>query len=156
MIRIIGFAIILAAFWMVNSGYFKPLLLELGLASVLVVVWLIWRMERVDGRKLPIIMATVRLPFYLMWLSREIIKSNIDVVRCILSPKRISPNVFKVKASQQTDVGRVMYANGITMTPGTVTLDIDGDEFTIHALTREGAEGVKEGTMDAKVRKLEG
>jgi multicomponent Na+:H+ antiporter subunit E len=81
----------------------------------------------------------------------------VDVARRILDPKLpISPRLIKVKATQKRDLGRVIYANSITLTPGTVSVKMDGDEITVHALTREAAEGVETGAMDAKVTRLEG
>ena len=114
------------------------------------------RMEVVDHECPPVHFST-RAPFYFLWLSWEIIKANIDVVRRIWqrSPD-ISPTVFTVKASQQSDVGKVIYANSITMTPGTVTLDVQDNTFEVHALTRESAESLQQGRMDRQVKRLEG
>jgi multicomponent Na+:H+ antiporter subunit E len=113
-------------------------------------------MERVDGESEPSIVMSVYLPYYLFWLVIEIVKSNIDVVmRVWKGEEAISPTVFKVKASQKSDVCRVLYANSITMTPGTITLDIDGDTFEVHALSGDGKAGVMTGEMDRQVSKLE-
>ena len=68
--------------------------------------------------------------FYWIWLGREIIKSNIDVACRILNPALpISPTLFTIRSGQQTELGRVTYANSITLVPGTVTVDIDEDVF---------------------------
>lgn len=147
---------ILSLFWLVNSGHFEPLLLGFGLLSIVGIVLLLRRMQVVDGEYVPPIIPSLRLPYYLLWLSWEIIKSNIDVVRLIWQRNPdISPTVFKVHVSQKTDLCRVLYANSITMTPGTVTLDIEGKTFEVHALTRAGAEGVMQGEMDRQVSRLE-
>lgn len=154
--RILGFALILAVFWIINSGYFEALLLSLGVLSVITVILITRRMQSVDGEYEPPVILSFRLPFYLLWLGKEIIKSNIDVVRRIWqrSPD-IHPSVFKVTASQKTDVCKVLYANSITMTPGTITLDIQGNVFEVHALSRGAAEDLKGGEMDRRVRALE-
>lgn len=68
---------------------------------------------------------------------------------------RISPTVVKVRASQATEVGRVIYANSITLTPGTISLELADDTIIVHALTREGAESLKGGDMDRRVTRLE-
>ena len=105
-------------------------------------------------------------PFHLMprallywpWLIIEIIKSAITVVKIIVNPKLpISPTMVTVSSTQTTDTGRVTYANSITLTPGTLSVDVyeDGD-ILVHALTAEGAEDVKAGVMDAKVTSFEG
>ena len=91
------------------------------------------------------------------WLTWAIVKSNLDVALLILRPSLpISPRMIAVKASQSTDVGKVIYANSITLTPGTVSVDVDGDEITVHCLTREAAEDVETGAMDRRVVRVEG
>ena len=157
MIRIAGLTAILAVFWLVNSGYFKPLLLGLGALSVVMVIMVIRRMEKIDGDQIPLVLQSPRLPGYLLWLLREIVKSNIDVIKCVCKgPESISPTIIRVHTSQKTDLCRVLYANSITLTPGTVTLDVQGDIFEVHALTRGGAAGVEQGEMDRRVSSLEG
>jgi multicomponent Na+:H+ antiporter subunit E len=114
------------------------------------------RMESINGEYHPPILLSAKLPGYLVWLLKEIVKSNLQVVRCIWQKKpAISPTVFTVKVSQQTDLCKMLYANSITMTPGTVTLEVRGDEFEVHALTRNAAEGLQSGEMDRRVRSLE-
>ena len=67
----------------------------------------------------------------------------------------ISPTLINVKASQQSVVGVVTYANSITLTPGTVTISVDKDIMTVHALTRNAAEGLESGEMDRRVTDME-
>jgi multicomponent Na+:H+ antiporter subunit E len=91
------------------------------------------------------------------WLFLEIIKSNIDVAKVILSPSIfLQPQVFTTTARQTTAVGRTIYANSITLTPGTVTIDVRGNEFEVHALTQKSADGIKTGQMDRLVCRMEG
>ncbi|MCI5106938.1 MAG: Na+/H+ antiporter subunit E [Pseudomonadales bacterium] len=152
----IWLAFLLAVFWIINSGHFDGLLLSLGLISVLFVVWLNHRMSRIGEEYQPPVILSLRLPFYVLWLVKEIVKSNIEVIRAIWQRKpAIEPSVITVKASQQSDLHKALYANSITMTPGTVTMEIEGDQFTIHALTRASREGVESGDMDRRVRSLE-
>ena len=89
-----------------------------------------------------------------MW---EIVKANIDVARVLVRrrmPTDIS--VINVKATQKSDVGQVVYANSITLTPGTVTIALDDNILTIHALTTSAAEGLNTGEMDRRVTAVEG
>ena len=67
----------------------------------------------------------------------------------------ISPRMVRVKATQKTDLGLVIFANSITLTPGTVTVDIEGDEMIVHALSQDLADGVLNGDMDSRVTALE-
>jgi len=94
---------------------------------------------------------------YWPWLAKEIAKSAWDVTKIILNPKLpISPTLIRVRASQRSAAGLATYANSITLTPGTITARVSGQEFLIHAVTRSGAEDLAEGTMDRRVKKFEG
>lgn len=153
---IFGFATVLAAFWLLNSGYFKPFLLGLGAVSIAAVVALTGRMKNEDGESFPLIMPTWRLPGYLLWMVGQIVASNMDVAKRVwLGPSSISPVIFKTRAGQKSDLGKVLYANSITMTPGTVTLSLHDDMLEVHALTRKTAEDLQKGEMDRRVTALE-
>ena len=152
----INFGLILISFWLINSGYFEPLLLGFGAISVVIVMAIVWRMKEKDGEFFPLILMSSRLPGYLVWMAGQIIKSNIDVIsRIWRGSKSISPTIVSCKASQKTDVGKVLYANSITMTPGTITLSVNDDILEVHALTREAAEELGQGEMDRRVSALE-
>ena len=156
LIRAISLAAVLTALWLLLSGHMEPLLLGLGAVSVAFVVWIAHRMDVVDREGHPIHLTT-RFLTYLPWLAWEIVKANIDVTRRVLDPRLpVGPTVFRVAASQKSELGHVIYANSITLTPGTVTIDIDGDVLVVHALTREAAEGVMTGEMDRRVSAVEG
>lgn len=148
--------LVLGVFWLINSGHFQPLILGFGMLSVAGVTVLVRRMQAVDGEYQSPVLLSGRLPGYLLWLAGEILKSNLDVARRVWQRRPdLSPTVFRVRAGQQSDLCRTLYANSITMTPGTVTLDVHGDEFTVHALTRAAAAGVQAGEMDRRVSRLE-
>jgi multicomponent Na+:H+ antiporter subunit E len=148
--------LVLALLWLGWSGHYTPLLLGLGLASCVAVVLLAQRMRILDREGTPLELA-LRLPFYAPWLLWQVFKANVDVSRRILSPRvPIQPRVVRVKTSQETDLGRVVYANSITLTPGTVSLRVEGDEIIVHALTRKAAEELLEGSMDRRVTRTEG
>jgi len=153
---ILGFTLVLAAFWMINSGYFKPLLLGLGVVSVVFVIALVRHMKKQDRESFPLIMPAWRLPGYLLWMTGQIVAANLDVARRVwLGRSSISPVIFTVRSGQKTEVGRVLYANSITMTPGTVTLSVRDDILEVHALTREAAADLQKGEMDRRVSALE-
>lgn len=147
---------ILSLFWMSNSGMFKPLLLSLGLASVALTTWLTWRLGIVGKGRGPINVA--RLPAYLAWLSVQVVQSNIDVVRRVWAGNgAISPVVKRIPLPELSDAGTVIYANSITLTPGTVSIDVDleGRTLLIHALTGQGITDLESGKMARRVRALE-
>ena len=87
---------------------------------------------------------------------KEIVLSNLAVARVILDPKLpIHPRILRVPAGQRSDLGQVIYANSITLTPGTVTLDVRDGHMLVHALTTESAKGLLTGEMDRRVAQLE-
>ena len=149
-------ALVLFAFWLVLSGFFTPFLITMGAMSAIAVVWLARRMDLVDHEGHPIHLGW-RLVLYWPWLFREIVKSAWDVSKIILAPKLpISPTLVRVKTSQKTTVGIVTYANSITLTPGTISVEVAKGEILVHALTREGAASLAEGEMDRRVTHFEG
>lgn len=146
----------LCVFWLVLSGYFTPFLLTMGLVSALAIVWFARRMDVIDHEGHPLHLGRSALT-YLPWLVVEIIKAAWDVSKIIVNPRLpISPTMVRVKTSQKTPVGQVVYANSITLTPGTISVLVENDEILVHALTREGAEAVVEGDMDRRVTRFEG
>ena len=155
MVHIVGLGGSLLGFWLVMSGYFTPLLLTLGAASVLLVLYIAQRMDVCDHETFPLHLKQ-RIFGYWGWLAKEIFKANIDVARIVLSPRMaLSPRVVRVKATQKSDLGMVIFANSITLTPGTVSVDIEGGEIIVHALTQDLADGVLNGEMDRRVTALE-
>ena len=143
--------------WLLMSGHYDSgLLLSLGAASIVGVALLVTRMQLPD-REGAAFHIVPRLLFYLPWLVVEVFKSNLAVARVILSPRLpIRPQVVDFHGHQKTDLGRFIYANSITLTPGTITVRLDADGFRIHALTREALDGTEEGEMDRRVCRLEG
>ncbi|PKG81651.1 cation transporter [Colwellia sp. 75C3] len=145
----------LAAFWLLNSGHNTLLILLLGLASILLVLVISHKMDVVDHESQPLYLTRNIFSYYL-WLTKEIIKANIVVVKHIwLGNQSISPTLRTIKISQKTDMGKVIYANSITLTPGTVAIDIIDDEVVVHALLKQDIESLLAGEMDRRVSQLE-
>ena len=146
----------LALLWVLLSGQYSPLFLGLGIASVGLVVWIVHRMERAGGARLEVrlrLLATLRYGF---WLFGQIVRANIEVARLALSPRmRVCPVVLRVPARQRTEVGRVLFANSITLTPGTVSVHLGEDEVEVHALTKRAAASLAGGEMGRRVEELE-
>lgn len=148
--------IITYIFWLVLSGHYTLLLMVIGAVSSLLVVMLASRMAVVDREGHPIDLVGRAIWFW-PWLVWQIVKSGIDVSRIILSPSLpISPTLINVRATQKSAVGLVTYANSITLTPGTVSVEVEGDEITVHAITYAGAQDLAEGDMDRTVSRFEG
>jgi multicomponent Na+:H+ antiporter subunit E len=146
---------LVAALWLLWSGHYTKLILTLGLASVFLVVFLCRRMQILDREIAPFYIAGSAIR-YLPWLALEVVKASLDVIRRVLNPALpIAPQTVRVIASQRTDLGRITYANSITLTPGTLTIDAVDDHLTVHALSDEGAEDLRSGRMDRKISTLE-
>jgi len=124
----------MAAYWMALSGYFKPILLTLGVISIFLVTGLVKRMKIMDDETVPYLHLPKSLSYF-SWLFREIAKANVDVVKAVLAPNiDVTPAMMTVKSRQETDLGKTMFANSITLTPGTVSVSVDEDNIIVHAL----------------------
>lgn len=151
----ISLIIVLSLIWVGNSGFYNAMLLSFGAVSVLFVVFVAHRLNIVDEESQPLQISR-RIFAYWMWLLKEIVQSNIQVIKRIWSgPKSISPVVMQLKMSQQTDMGKTIYGNSVTLTPGTVTLDIEDDVMTVYALTYDSIQYLQGGEMDRRVKRLE-
>lgn len=148
----ISLALLLAILWWVLSGYAKPLLLAFGVVSIALTLWLSRRMDVIDHESHPIHLSLALLRFWVR-LTVEIIKSNLQVIVAILKPGKaaIQPHFLTVRMQQRSALGRVILANAITLTPGTVSVDLRGEELLVHALTRASGQGVRDGDLDRLV-----
>lgn len=142
--------------WLLWSGVFSPLMIFLGFMSCVLTIWLVRRFDTVDHESVPLQLGFGVLTYW-GWLMKEIVMSSLQVSRIILSPKmQISPTIVKVKAKSRGSVGWVLFANSITLTPGTVTIAMDEKGLlTVHGITRDTAEGVITGDMNDRVANLQ-
>ena len=155
MVRAFSLGVMLFGVWLLLSGHYTPLLLGFGVGSSILVVLIAMRMDVVDHEGVPLY-TTLRVLAYIPWLLLEILRANINVARIILDRRLpISPIMVHFQASQKTDLGRVIYANSITLTPGTITTGVEGSELEIHALTWADVDGREEDEMDRRVTRLE-
>ena len=157
--HMLGLGFVLVLIWLGWSGYFLWLILNFGVFSILITVWVSSRLQVIDEEGQPV---NVKLVTYAPWLIKEIIVANIDVIKRILSPDvkaAISPTWTIVNAKQKTQLYRVVFANSITLTPGTVSVEVGDDKILVHALSKEGAEslaGDTGGEMGQRCCGLEG
>ena len=145
---------ILLCLWLLMSGYYSILFISLGIISCAFCVYVANRGKLIDDEGLPIFFIP-RLLNYLIWLFKEILKSNLSTAKVIINGK-VEPETFTVKASQVTEVAKVTYANSITLTPGTVTTKMHKDVFEVHALNADFGNDIRTNEMDRKVTWLEG
>lgn len=155
--RFIILVLVLAALWLLLSGYFdKPLLLIFGAGSVIISAWLAYRASVVDDDSVPASLFP-RIFGYWMWLGGEIGKANIEVIRHALAVEpKLSPKLFIVPNPPKTSVGKATLANSITLTPGTVSIDLRENEILVHALTEDLADVAAITEMGERVARVEG
>lgn len=128
-------AAVLFALWLMMSGIYKPLIVSFGLVSSIGVALIVRRMDQVDGSRLELSLSPLRFLAYFGWLLVEIVKANWAVTRIILARRpRTHQHMFFVPASQRTNLGQVVFANSITLTPGTITVETEPGRFLVHAL----------------------
>lgn len=155
LLRAFGLGALLFGFWLVLSGHYTPMLIGFGIGSTAFVVYLSLRMDVVDHEGLPLQLGG-RFWRYFPWLLKEILVANLHVARIILTPSLpISPILVHYKSSQKSDLGRALYANSITLTPGTITTGIKDDELEVHSLTWIDVDGREEDEMDRRATWVE-
>lgn len=155
MLRALGLGALLFGFWLLLSGHYTPLLIGFGVGSTALVVYLSLRMDVVDHEGQPLQLGG-RFWRYAPWLLKEILVANLHVARIILTPSLpISPIMVHYRSSQKTDLGRALYANSITLTPGTITTGIMGDDLEVHSITWVDVDGREENEMDRRVTWVE-
>ena len=148
--------VVLFVVWLLLSGHYTPTLMTYGALCCAGIVLLVHHLGILDSESLPIHLG-IRPFLYAPWLAKEVVLSNLSVARVILDPKLpIHPRILRVEASQETAIGQVIYANSITLTPGTITLDVRDGQLLVHALTDDSAEGLISGEMDRRCARLEG
>jgi len=145
------------AFWILLSGEFTFILITSGVVASLITAYLSHDifvgkadLKTETGRVFKFIV-------YIPWLLWEIILANVEIAYLVLSPKPlVDPQIVRFKNDLKTDLGIVTLAHSITLTPGTVTVDANREEFVIHAIWQKSAEGIISGEMQRKVKKIEG
>ena len=134
MAYLIGLVIALTVFWLSNSGHYTPLLLSLGAVSIALSVLLAHRLGGIDRESSPYV-RIIGFITYLPWLVLEILKANLLVIKaCLRADLDICPALVRVRTTCRSDLAKVTFANSITLTPGTVTVEVEGDKLLVHAL----------------------
>jgi len=142
---------LLTAFWLVLSGHFDPLMLALGAVSIAVVCAMAWRAELYLHRDLTARFA-LRLPRFFLWLGGQVFVSSLTVVRKVWSPRMdLRPVVRSTPAQDLPELSQVTYANAITLTPGTLSLDISDKLIRVHSLEQAGVDELRKGAMLSRV-----
>lgn len=144
-------AILLSIFWLLLSGYIEPLLLSFGALSICVVLVILKRMDALDKEPMTVNVnyKTIR---YFFWLIVQIAKSSLHVTKLVWgSPDKLSPTLATLPIDTASPKHHVLYANSITLTPGTLCVDLKSNEITVHALQKSSIESLSKGKMETKI-----
>lgn len=155
----IAIFLLLLGIWIVFSGKFDAFHLFLGALSSLFITaisgsFYFSNRSKSFGSRMGEI---IRLPGYGLWLLWQIVLSNVHILKLALTPgdiKELDPTLVRIKPKLKTDFGRYMLANSITLTPGTITIEVGKNEMLIHSISKHTADGVKDDSMEKKVAKV--
>ncbi len=150
--RFIFLYLLLFSFWLLLSTFLDWFHLFFGMVSTALVTLFTYDMVFVNEDRGNNFKKSLRFISYLPWLLYQIVIANVDVAKRVLDPKMpIDPVMITFESVMKTDLSRTILANSITLTPVTVTVDIDDNTFVIHALAKKLADDLLEGTMEKKV-----
>lgn len=152
-------ALVLVVLWLVLSGHYDAFHLSLGALSVAIVLFIHRKMDAIRTRECAA-RESMRIGpalAYGPWLLKEMILSAWHVASVVITPGlQLDPGIVRFKCRLPNDLARVILGNSITLTPGTLTVDLQGDEFTIHYLSTTSKEGLLGGEMQRRVARLFG
>ncbi|QNM05481.1 Na+/H+ antiporter subunit E [Qiania dongpingensis] len=149
--------LIFLSFWIMLNGRFTWEIFLFGLAISAAVYLFICRFMDYSLRKDFLLLKNTGLFLaFLGVLVKEIAKANLNVLRLILSQKyRPEPALIYFKTDLKSGICKVLLANSITLTPGTITVSVEGNEFCVHCLDKDMAEGIEESDFVRLLRKME-
>lgn len=163
MVHMTGLALVLFAFWMVLSGRIETKFVVYGILTAVVTTWVTYPLLLVpnkDGSKKYYVFgfSIPKMIMYFFWLMWQLVLANIDVLLATTGQElNIDPKVVRFRFKADNPMASVILANSITLTPGTVTMNVTDDGvYEIHALTVGAAAGVLDGGMQKKVADLYG
>ena len=146
-------AAVLLAFWLLLSGHYTTWINSLGILSVLLVTYILIRMDKADPQPMRLRLSW-RLLHYLLWLFKQVVMANIAVAHRVLQPTLpIEPIWEMVDVTLDSPLQKTLYANSVTLTPDTLTMQIGDQHLLVHALWPESIAGLREGEMQQRVRK---
>jgi multicomponent Na+:H+ antiporter subunit E len=142
----------LLIFWLAITGSLKPVDVALGVVfSVLLGVWAARFLWAEDAPVLTL-RQTGRFVLYFGRLLWDIVVAAVQVAEVVLDPRMpIAPVIIAHRTSFSRDVSRVAFANSITLTPGTLTVDVDGNTFYIHCIDERFADDIASGALERRV-----
>ena len=143
--------LILFTFWLVLSGHYDALHFGLGFVCAGLVAFFSYDLLLSDTPSAETPRKVWRFLRYIPWLLCQVFLANLHVLHLIIYPRKIRPRIVRFRTNLNSDLAKVMLANSITLTPGTITMDIDDREFYVHALSDKVAKDLLTGEMERRV-----
>lgn len=143
--------------WIVFNGKITPEIIFLGLLISGAVFWFVCRfMDYNLEREKRFYGKLVMYLRYAGVLITEIVKANVSVIHLILTGReKIEPVIIKFRTTLKSETSKVALANSITLTPGTITISLEGDEYTVHCLDKSLAEGIEDSIFVQLLHEIE-
>ena len=146
--------VVLYAFWLLFSGQYDFFHLSLGFICSLLVTYVSHDLLTQDIAGVGSLGKIWRFVQYVPWLIYQVIVANLHVAYLVINPKAIDPQVVGFKTKLKSDISLVTLANSITLTPGTITMDIVDGHFYVHALSQKVADDLLTGEMERRVARI--
>lgn len=154
-VRLVAAIAMLYLVWVLWGALMKTPVWQLGLVSCVLVLWLTLRMGLARNDLLGVHLLH-RMPRYWVWLVWQMVLSNLQVLKLVLGPRSaLQPRVVEFEAEAGSPFALALLGNSITITPGTLTIDIDRRKVTVHCLTRETADELLEGSMNRRIAQVD-
>ena len=152
-------AILLMLFWLLLSGHYDLMHVSFGIFSVILVMLMNYSLRRrlfaMEEHSGNLKLSLLRLIGYIPWLLSQIVIASLQVAWVVLHPKcPIDPALLRFRTRLDNVSSKVILGNSITLTPGTITLEIEKDVFLVHALMDISSTGIIDGTLPGQVAKL--
>jgi multicomponent Na+:H+ antiporter subunit E len=137
--------------WILLSGKLDAFHLSIGFFGAALIAWINTEPQHLDEPPLPL----ARLVLYLPWLFWEVVKSSLNITKIILDPKLpINPRLVQYPTNLGSNTAVVLLGNSITLTPGTVTIEVSSSKLVIHALDDESSNELESRSMEQKIAEV--
>jgi len=152
-------AVLLMLFWLIMSGHYDLMHVSFGVFSVVLAVLIHYPLRRhlytLGEQSAALRLRLARLFYYIPWLLWQIVIASLQVAYAVLHPKcPIDPALLRFRTRLGNTSSKVILGNSITLTPGTITLDVGKEDFLVHSLMDISSSGIVDGTLPGEVAKL--
>ncbi len=149
--------VIMIGFWLIFSGKFDLFHLSLGVVSCLLVTFFSSDLLFPTGLKTDFLACWVRFALYVPWLLYQILLANLHVLRLSFHPRMmalIDPHIIEFNSHLESDIARTTFANSITLTPGTITVNVSAmGRFTVHCIDVASGDPLP-GEMERQIERI--